>query len=262
MANILTDNMGVPAEDTTKHMTAKEAGEQLAAAAQAAIEGKAQVDIGKAKGASAFAVMVAGFSSDEVAERKWTVDIEGKAGDVHHHARCTGINEFGNDTLAWKLNGEGKVSKVAQTAYKTKLQYEFFNLSESVAAVWTAASRAIPIAQAIREEGMQAEVINGNLKLTGGTTDRAKAMSLAKTVTAMKKAVEGTTGTNRATTGNAKSGTVEDSRISTPNEITLATVALVKLIAKGETLEPQNVLGNIREIVRLFNSNPEAFAED
>lgn len=245
---------------TTASFTANEAGHYLPLAAQATIKGKAEIDTAKGKQASAFAVMVAGFASDEIATREWTFDIRGKE-DIHEHVTCTGVNEFGNDDLAWKRNAQGAVSKVAQSAYKAGLQACFFNLAEPNAAVWTAASRAAPIALAIREEGMTATIENGELKLEGGTSERAAAMRDAKTVAAMKKAVAGETGTNREKHGNEKSegGEVE---VATPAEITRATVQLVKLIAKGEGDACNATLSNLREIARLVAANPDAFADD
>lgn len=241
-------------------LTSVEAASFLPLAAQAAIKGKAEIDNAKAKGAAALAVMVAGFASDEVAERKWSFDIDGKAGEVHTLVRCTGLNEFGNDDLAWKRNSEGKPSRDAQSAFKTGLQNTFFNLPESNPAVWTMASKAAPMARAIREEGMIATIEGGELKLSGGTSERAKAMSEAKSLSALAKVAKGETGTNRATPSNE--GVKDEGRLATAFEISHAAVALVKLIAKGETDEGQAVLSNFREIARLIASNPEAFADD
>lgn len=232
---------------------------KLREAAGEVITGKAMASEAKERGASALAVMVEAFASDDVAARKWSFDIKAKNGDVHTHVNCTGTAEFGNDDLAWKLNGQGKPSREAQTAYKTGLQLEFFGQAPN-ASLWTTASNAIVIARAIREEGMTAKVEGSGVKLEGGTTDKAKAMREAKSLAALAKVAKDETGSNRAKPANDKAK--DEGRAATPNEITLAACAIVKLIAKGEIAEGQNVLGNIREIVRLFNSNPEAFAED
>jgi hypothetical protein len=204
--------------------------------------------------------MTAGFASDEVAERPWAFDINGKAGEVHTHVRCTGLNEFGNTDLPAFRNSEGAVSKVAQTAYKTGMQSAFFNLPESNAAVWTMASKAVAMARAIREEGMIATIENGELKLSGGTSERAKAMTEAKSLSALAKVAKGETGSNRAAPNNEAA--TDEGRVATAFEISRDAVALVKLIAKGETDEGQAVLGNLREIARLIASNPDAFADD
>jgi hypothetical protein len=241
-------------------LTSVEAASFLPLAAQAAIKGKADIDSAKAKGAAALAVMTAGFASDEVAERPWAFDINGKAGEVHTHVRCTGLNEFGNTDLPAFRNSEGAVSKVAQTAYKTGMQSAFFNLPESNAAVWTMASKAVAMARAIREEGMIATIENGELKLSGGTSERAKAMTEAKSLSALAKVAKGETGSNRAAPNNEAA--TDEGRVATAFEISRDAVALVKLIAKGETDEGQAVLGNLREIARLIASNPDAFADD
>jgi hypothetical protein len=242
-------------------LAANEAASFLPLAAQAAIKGKADIDSAKAKGAAALAVMVAGFASEDIAARPWDFTITGKAStDAHVHVACTGSNEFGNDNLEWKRNSEGKVSREAQSAYKTALQNTFFNLPESNAAVWTMASKAIPMARAIREEGMLATIENGALKLSGGTSDRAKAMTEAKNLSALAKVAKDETGTNRAAPSHNGEG-VTEAKVATPEEITRAAVAIVKIIAKGEADACNATLSNLRAIAKLVASNPEAFAD-
>jgi len=241
-------------------LTANEAASFLPLAAQAAIKGKADIDSAKAKGAAALAVMVAGLTDGYMAELPWAFDINGKAGEVHTHVNCIGFVEFGNDNLEWKRNSEGKVSREAQSAYKTAFQNEFFNLPESNAAVWTMASKAIPMARAIREEGMTATIENGALKLSGGNTERATAMAAAKNLSALAKVAKDETGTNRAAPSHNGEG-VTEAKVATPEEITRAAVAIVKIIAKGEADACNATLSNLRAIAKLVASNPEAFAD-
>jgi hypothetical protein len=245
-------------------LTATEAAEFLPLAAQAAIKGKADIDSAKAKGAAALAVMVAGFASDAIDMMPWAFDINGKAGDVHTHVRCTGLNEFGNDDLPWKRNAEGAVSKVAQSAYKGALQSEFFNLPEPNAAVWTMASKAIPMARAIRTEGMTARIVDGALVLEGGTSDTAKAMreAAAKSLSALAKVAKGETGTNREGHGNSKGDTDSEARVATPAEVLALAARLVEGAAKGEEALTSAALSFARKIAALVASNPEAFADD
>ena len=230
---------------------------KLREAASEVITGKAMATEGKAKGASALAVMVEAFASDDVAAREWSFDIKGGADDVHTFARCTGTEEFGNDKLEWKLNGQGKVSRDAQAAYKTGLQLEFFGQAPN-ASLWTTASNAILIARAIRQEGMTAIVEGGSVKLEGGTTDKAKAMREAKSLAALGKVAKDETGSNRAKPSNDKA---DEGRAATPEEISRATVALVKLIASGKADACNATLSNLRAIAKLVASNPEAFEE-
>ena len=257
-----TNTMTLTANTIAKaSLTADEAASFLPLAAQAAIKGKADIDSAKAKGAAALAVMVAGFVSDETAMSPWTFTIAGKdITDVHTQVACMGLNEFGNDDLAWKRNSEGAISKVAQTAYKTALQNLFFNLPESNAAVWTMTSKAVAMARAIREENMVATIENGELKLTGGTTDRAKAMTEAKSLSALAKVAKGEAGTSRATPSNV--GAKDDGRLATPAEIMALAARLVEGAAKGEEALSNSALSFARKIAALVASNPEAFAED
>jgi hypothetical protein len=234
---------------------------QLEEAARAAIAGKAAIEEGKAKGASALATVVAAFASDRVAGRPWSFDITGKnADDVHTFVRCTGLDEFGNDELAWKRNSEGKVSKDAQSAYKRAFQKQFFDLAEPNAAVWTMASKAVPLARAIREEGMTAAIEDGKLKLSGGTSDRADAMRKAPHSAALKKAIEGTSGTSRAKTQNSKGGDSE-ARAATPSEILAAALRLVEGVAKGDEALSGPALSFARRIATVVASAPDAFAD-
>ena len=246
-------------------LSANEAAAFLPIAAQAAIKGKAAIDVAKGKQAAALAVMVAGFACDDTAERKWSFDI--KAGDdVHHFVECEGLNEYGDDTLAWKRNGEGAVSKTAQTAYKSALQHTFFNLASPVPAVWTMASKAIPMAQAIRAENMTAKIADGKLVLEGGSGERAKALREAaeKSLTALGKAAKGEAGTNRTSTGNAKggSGEADGMREATPSEVLALATRLIEGAAKGEEALCNSALSYARKIAALVAANPAAFAED
>lgn len=240
---------------------ADEAAAFLPVAAQAAIAGKATVDQGKAKGVSALAVMVAAFTADEVHDREWSFDI--KAGDdVHTHVDCTGFDEHGNTDLAWCRNGEGAVSKVAQSAYKAGFQSTFFNLPNPVAAVWTMAGKAVAMARAIRAEGMTAYVKDGALVLEGGTGEKAEKMREAKSLSALAKVAKGETGSNREGGHGAGTSEAGEARVATPAEVLALAARLVEGAAKGEEALTDTALSFVRRIAALVASNPEAFAED
>lgn len=242
-------------------LSADEAASFLPLAAQAAIKGKADIDAAKAKGAAALAVMVAGFSTDEAAARPWSFDITA-SGDVHTHVECNGFAEHGNTDLAWCRNGEGAVSKVAQSAYKAAFQSTFFGLDQSNPAVWTMASKAVAMARAIRAEGMTATIEGGELKLSGGNGPVADAMREAKTLSALAKVAKGETGTNRAAPGNAKGEGDSEARVATPSEVLAIAARLVEGAAKGDEALSPAALSFARRIAALVASNPEAFAED
>jgi hypothetical protein len=245
-------------------LSAEEAGLLLPLAAQAAIKGKAEIDNAKAKGAAALAVMVAGFASDEVAARPWAFDIAASDGSVHYHVDCMGLAEYGETEGAWRYNSEGAISKASQTAYKNGLSAAFFNLPASVPAVWTMISKAVPMARAIREEGMVATIEDGELKLTGGTGERADAMRGAKSLSALAKLAKGETGTGRETHGNAKGDSASDgeTRLATPAEVMALAARLCEGVAKGDEALSGTALSFARRIADLVKANPEAFAED
>ena len=232
----------------------------LPLAAQAAITGKSKIQAGQAQGACALAVMVAGFASDETANRKWSFDLVGKDGQVKYHVECTGLDEFGGTEGEWRAE-----PKKAQTGYKTGFQSEFFNLSAPIPAVWTMASKAEEMARAIRAEGMTAKVIDGALVLEGGNGDRADAMRAAKSMAGLTKAVKGETGTNQDAPRRAKSDVDSGSDTApatSPLEITRKALALVKLVAKGEAAIDAPALENIRALAKLVAANPDAFVAD
>lgn len=237
----------------TASFTASEAAGNLHVAARAAIDGKAQIEAGKNKGAAALAVMIAGFSDDAAAMLDWTFDIIGSDNTVHTHVRCTGFNEYGNTDLAWCRNGEGKISKTAQTAYKTGLQKAMYGLPTGVAAVWTMTSKAIPIARAIRAEGMLAKIEKGALVLEGGDTERAKAMREAKTLAALAKVCEGATGSNREAPQNSGEGDGEAAAPLSLSEVIKAACAMLRPIAAGNDALSPKVEGDLRALVALAN---------
>jgi hypothetical protein len=217
-------------EIQTAALTSQEAAASLAVAAQAAVEGKAQIDKGKAKGAAALAVMVAGFSDDAAATREWAFDLKGNDGQVKYHVRCTGTDEFGGTTGEWRAE-----PKKAQSAYKAAFQAEWFGLANPIAAVWTMASKAVPMALAIRQEGMTARIEAGALKLEGGDTDRAKAMREAKSLSDLAKVVKGETGTGRDAPQNGKADSEgEATRETTREEILRAALSALREVDCGE----------------------------
>ena len=247
-------------------LTADEAASFLPMAAQAAINGKEAIDTAKGKQASALAVATAGFTADEAALRDWGFDINGKADEVHERVYCTGYNEHGNTDLAWIRNGQGAVSKVAQSAYKAGFQSTFFGLDKPNPAVWTMAGRAVVMARAIRAEGMTAKIVDGKLVLEGGAGEKAEALRAAadKSIAALTKVASGETGTNRAGHGNAKGGEggEGEARVATPSEVLALAARLVEGAAKGEEALAPSALSFARRIAALVAANPEAFADD
>ena len=228
------------------------------------------MDKGKAQGASALAVMIAGFASDAVAKREWSFDMTGKDGQVKFHVRCIGLDQFGGTDGDWRAE-----PKKAQTAYKTATQVEFFKLPEPSPAVWTMLSKAAVIVRAIRQEGMAAAVTEGKLVLTGGTTDKAKAMRDATSLEALGKAAKGETGTNRNAPQNEKGskGEAGGSKGSegsegeapapaTPEKILRDAEWIVQGVVKGDIALGGSALSFIRAIAKAVNANPETFAPD
>jgi hypothetical protein len=242
------------------NLTASEASEQLKVAAKAATEGKAQVDTGRAKGAAALAVLTAGFSSNEVMMQDWQFDIVGNDGQVKYNVETTGWSDHGTEGQDWRSE-----PKKAQTAFKSAYVLRFLGVADCTPAIWTMTTKAIAMAKAITVEGMTATIENGQLKLSGGNTERATAMAAAKSLAAVAKAAEGKKGTEQkgqgARAAAATSEAADDAATLDPFKLSRAAVALVKLLAKGEADVGNPTLENFRAIAKLVASNPDAFAE-
>jgi hypothetical protein len=242
-------------------LSADEAALFLPLAADAIIKGKEAISTAKDKQASALAVVTAGLTTDEVHDKVWSFDITA-SGDIHTHVDCTGYDEHGNTDLAWMRNGQGAVSKVAQSAYKAAFQSTFFNLTKPNPAVWTMAGKAIAMARAIRAEGMAAYIRDGKLVLEGGTGAKADAMREAKSLAALAKVANGETGSNRDGGHGAGSSEAGGAKVATPAEVLALATRLVEGVAKGEEALSPAALSFARRIATLVASNPEAFAED
>jgi hypothetical protein len=236
------------------NLTASEASEQLTVAAKAATEGKAQVDTGRAKGAAALAVLTAGFSSNEVMMQDWQFDIVGNDGQVKYSVETMGWSDHGTEGQDWRSE-----PKKAQTAFKSAYVLRFLGVADCTPAIWTMTTKAIAMAKAITAEGMTATIEGGQLKLSGGNTERATAMAAAKSLAAVAKAAEGKKGTEQKGQG-ARAAAADEPKVPTPFEVSRFAVALAKLIAKGEDT-CNSTLENFRAVAKLVASNPEAFAE-
>jgi hypothetical protein len=221
-------------EIKTASLTSEEAAASLAVAAQAAIQGDEGKKKASAKSAAAEAVMIAGFSDDSIASMVWSFDITTGNGDVHQHVETIGYTEHGTETAAWVLNGQGQVSRVAQGAYKRGFHRAMFALPDAVPAVWTMTGRAIALANAIRNEGMTARIEGGALKLEGGSSDKAKAMREASSLSALRTAAKGAAGSNREAPQNAKDKAAEGPRVATREEVLRAAFAALSEVDAGD----------------------------
>jgi ribose/xylose/arabinose/galactoside ABC-type transport system permease subunit len=123
-------------------------------------------------------------------------------------------------------------------------------------------TKAIAMAKAITAEGMTATIEGGQLKLSGGNTERATAMAAAKSLAAVAKAAEGKKGTEQKGQGaRAAAAAPEEGKVATPFEVSRFAVALAKLVATGKADACNATLENFRAVAKLVASNPEAFAE-
>lgn len=254
--HIIMTNTLTTAKLIGANLTASEASEQLKVAAKAATEGKQQVDTGRAKGAAALAVLTAGFSSPEVMTQDWQFDIVGNDGQVKYHVETMGWSDHGTEGQDWRSE-----PKKAQTAFKSGYVLRFLGVADCTPAIWTMTSKAIAMARAITAEGMTATIENGQLKLSGGSTERATAMAAAKSLAAVAKAAEGKKGTEQQGQGARAAAAADEPKVPTPFKVSQFAVALAKLVASGKADACNSTLENFRAVAKLVASNPEAFAE-
>ncbi len=234
------------------------------------LAGKLVIDTDKArkqaaaKGASAKAIMVAAFASDDFASAQWAFDIKQSGGDVVEHVAIEGGAFFfeddrkGSGSCAWAFNGDGALSQSSATAYKTGFLGHFFNLKEVNPSVWTNASRAMTIARAIRAVGATASIKGGALVVEGGSGALADTLQSAKSLAAMEKAAKGKTGKR---TEDGTKASQNEHAVASPCEVLAAALAIVKASLKGDVALSGAALSNARAIADLIGKNVEAFAD-
>ena len=215
----------------------------------------------KEAGASALDATIAGLAQGGVLTHAFAFDVCDRGGNVIEHKKAT-LCDF---ALGF-FNENHTASRATEGAFRAAMLPLFFGVtgdqSAGAKSVWQTFKTGFVTAKAVIAQGMTARIEGDKLVLDGGTGEAAEALRKASAVstTALVKAAKGEAGKNGST---SKAGDKSvDLAQATSEQITRAAVALVKLIAKGEVDEGQATLGNIREIVRWFNTDPSAFAED
>lgn len=211
--------------------------------------------------ATALDMLIAGLTP-AIMDKPIAFDICDRAGNVVESMRAS-LAAY----LSGFRNADGSDNRTKQSAFRAAVLPRLFGVpgdqSAGAKAVWALVTgKALPTAAAIRGQDMWATLNEeGKLVLNGGegeTPDKLRAAA-GKSTSALVKAVKDGAGTNREAPQNDKAG---DLRATTPSELTRATVALAKLLAKGEATACAATLSNFRELAKLIASNPDAFADD
>jgi hypothetical protein len=211
----------------------------------------------KEVGASALDATIAGLSQAGVLTHGFAFDVCDRGGNVIEHKKAT-LCDFG---LGF-FNENGTASRATEGAFRAAMLPLFFGItgdqSAGAKSVWQTFKTGFATAKAVVGEGMTARIEGDKLVLEGGTGDKAEALRKASAVstTALVKAAKGEAGTNGSTSKTA------DVRAATPEEITRAAVAVVKLIVRGEEAVSSAALANLRELAKLVSENADLFAED
>lgn len=210
--------------------------------------------------ATALDMLVAGLTP-AMLDKSIGFDICDRAGNVVESTRAT-IAEYAKGFR----NADGSDNRTKQSAFRSAVLPALFGVpgdqSAGAKAAWAlVTTKALPAAVALARNGMTATIgAEGALVLSGGEGEEADKLRSAagKSTSALAKAAKGEAGTSREAPQNDK----DNGRAATPSEITRATVAIAKLIAKGEATACAATLSNLRELAKLIASNPDAFAED
>ena len=215
----------------------------------------------KEVGASALDATIAGLSQGGVLTHAFAFDVCDRGGNVIEHKKAT-LCDFG---LGF-FNEDGTASRATEGAFRAAMLPLFFGVtgdqSAGAKSVWQTFKTGFVTAKAVVAEGMTARIEGDKLVLEGGAGETAEALRKASTVstTALVKAAKGEAGKNGST---SKAGDkTADVRAATPEEITRAAVAVVKLIVRGEEAVSSAALANLRELAKLVNENADLFAED
>jgi hypothetical protein len=263
-----------PKSLASANLNASECALFMPAAARNILEGKVAAEKAKANVASGLDIITAAFASEEFTGTEWAFDVM-QGNDVAYHVTLTGDAFFfeddrkGSGSCAWAFNGEGALSKASSTFYKNGFMHRFFNLAPAKsdlenkrrAALWTAISKGVTVARAIRDCGAVASIEGGKLKVTGGTGPIAEKLTAAKSHTAMQKVASGsqTGGANtRKGEGEGKPAAVE----ATPADIVRLALGVVKGAIAGDVALTNAALSDLNALVKLVTDKADAFAVD
>lgn len=253
--------MTKPAKTAAAAFVAKAPADLLLAGGRAAALAGEQVKVANTERSTALDLLIAGLTP-AMLEAPIAFDMTDRAGNVVESAKAS--------LLAYAKgfrNEDGSDNRTMQGAFRATVLPKLFGVpgdqSAGAKAAWALVTgKALPTALAIAKQGIAASISEeGKLVLDGGEGEAADMIkaAAAKSTSALVKVAKGEAGTNRNAPSNDKAG---DVREATPSEVTRAAVAIAKLIAKGDATACAATLSNLRELAKLVNANPDAFADD
>jgi hypothetical protein len=124
--------------------------------------------------------------------------------------------------------------------------------------LWAELKGQFKVAVAARNAGMSAEIVDGKVKLSGGTGPIADALANADSSNKRKGAIAPEAG------GKAERDRAEkdEGREATPSEVTSAAAAIARHVASGKVTVCSATMSNLRAIAKLVAAHPELFADD
>ena len=169
-------------------------------------------------------------------------------------------SDFAEYTFYDLSNDFDKKRKV-QGAYKDAC-FAWLGISrghDKAASLWAELTSQFKVAMAARNAGMTAEIVDGKVKLSGGTGPIADALANADSSNKRKGAIAPEAGGKAERDRDAKTDTARE---ATPSEVTSAAAAIARHVAGGKVTVCSATMSNLRAIAKLVLAHPELFADD
>jgi len=213
-------------------------------------------DKAKAGKASASDMMVAGLTGPILAA-PLAFSVVNRKGEVIDAMRAS-LADMVKSAPVFK-NENGSDARAVQTAFRSavlegmcKIRPELHQ-SAGAKAVWTCLTMSAGVAAELLGEGCAASLVDNKLKVTGGTSERAKAMRDAPSMSALRKIAAGETG--------SKGGDTPKGDAAKASEIIAAALVIARKVRAGEEALSGTTLSRLREIAAIVAGNPEVFGE-
>lgn len=169
-------------------------------------------------------------------------------------------SDFAEYTFA-DMGDDFEGSRKVQGAYKDAcLAWLGVNRQHGKAgSLWSELKSQFKVAIAARNAGMDAEIVDGKVKLSGGAGPIADALANADSSNKRKGAIAPESGGKAERDREAKTDTARE---ATPSEVTSAAAAIARHVAGGKVTVCSATMSNLRAIAKLVAAHPELFADD
>jgi len=215
-------------------------------AAQSFVGAKQDADVLAVKAASAADIILCEMVSGFLLSAKVTIGNPAES-------------DFAEYTF-YDLNNDFNKKRKVQGAYKDAC-LAWLGVSRQhgkAGSLWAELTSQFKVAMAARNAGMAAEIVDGKVKLSGGTGPIADALANADSSNKRKGAIAPEPGGKAERDRAGK----DEGREATPSEVTSAAAAIARHVAGGKVTVCSATMSNLRAIAKLVAAHPELFADD